>query len=685
MTDRIKEIKDRLLSGKYRALRSDKRVDTASEFRACGLSRARRSARRLLRLAHEETPVLFPGDTIGFARTVKEIPPLLTEEERKEQEEKYFIFDNGGVGNISSDYRDALTRGMEAKKKDIIKSREKFGESSCEYDELCAMLECIDAVYIIADKYRVEAEKQGCMLLADALSRVPREGAKSYYEALVFLRLLNFMLWLNGNKHNTLGRFDAYMYPFYSSDIRKGALTRERALELTEEFFISLNADADLYPGVQQGDNGQSLMLGGTDADGLQTFNELSEICMEASLELKLIDPKINVRVNKDTPDEVYRCGTRLTKQGLGFPQYSNDDTVIPALVALGYDKADAIDYTVAACWEFIIPGKGMDIPNIDALSFPAAVNKAVYEADTDTSFDDFMALVKSAVDAETKRIADSVRNISIEPSPFQSILMDGCIESGRDIADGGKYNNYGIHGAGLSNAADSIASVKKNVYEEHNFDMRTLQEALRNNFVGFERERAYMLAAPKIGNNDDYADMFAVELLDTFSAACARSKNERGGCFRAGTGTAMYYIWMSETLGATADGRKSGEPFAANYSPSIGVKTDGVLSVIQSFTKPDLTKCCNGGPLTLEFHDTVFRNEDGINKVAALVKTYILKGGHQLQLNAVNREKLLDAQKHPENHKSLIVRVWGWSGYFNELDAEYQNHVIRRLEYSEF
>ena len=156
------------------------------------------------------------------------------------------------------------------------------------------------------------------------------------------LRLLNFVLWLNGNKHNTLGRFDVYMYPFFKKDMDSGKLDREKALELTSEFFIDLNFDADLYPGVQQGDNGQSLVLGGAGKDGKEVYNELSEICLDASLSLNLIDPKINIRVNKDTPFETYYHGTLLTKQGLGFPQYSNDDVVIPALVKMGYELEDA-------------------------------------------------------------------------------------------------------------------------------------------------------------------------------------------------------------------------------------------------------------------------------------------------------------------------------------------------------
>ena len=185
------------------------------------------------------------------------------------------------------------------------------------------------------------------------------------------------------------------------------------------------------------------------------------------------------------------------------------------------------------------------------------------------------------------------------------------------------------------------------------------------------------------MGQNDDEVDGIATKIMDAYAKECSKHKNSRGGIIRAGTGTAMYYIWWSQDLKATADGRKASEPFSANYSPSLNINMKGVLSVISSFTKPNLINICNGGPLTLEFHDSLFRNEEGCKKVAAMVKTYIKLKGHQLQLNAVNKETLLDAQKHPENHKNLIVRVWGWSGYFNELDLVYQNHIIKRLEFT--
>ena len=183
------------------------------------------------------------------------------------------------------------------------------------------------------------------------------------------------------------------------------------------------------------------------------------------------------------------------------------------------------------------------------------------------------------------------------------------------------------------------------------------------------------------MGNNDPEVDDIAVALMDAFADSVAGQVNERGGIFRAGTGSAMYYVWHAASLPATADGRRAGEGLAANYSPSLFARIRGPVSIMQSFAKPHLTRVCNGGPLTLELHDTMFRNEQAIQKVALMVKSFMDMGGQQLQLNAVNRDTMLDAQKHPQDHRNLIVRVWGWSGYFVELDKEYQDHIIKRME----
>lgn len=682
MNDRIKKIYDRLQAREYKKLRSDREYAFAEEQAKAGMSLAMRAGDRLLRLAKEEKAILFDEDRIGFMRTIRTVPPILTDAERDEIFGSHFIFDGAQVNNISSDYGKTLSMGMEGKKREIEeKMKDCADEKTLEFYK--SMLVSIEAIYVIADKYAAEAEKKGITELAAALKRVPRNAPTSYYEALVAMRILNYTLWLNANKHNTLGRFDVYMYPYYKADVVSGKLTTEKALELTEEFFIDLNFDADLYPGVQQGDNGQSMVLGGCDEKGESVFNDLSRICLKASLDLKLIDPKINLRVDKNTPEEVYRLGTELTKQGLGFPQYSNDDVVIPALVGMGYDLADARNYVVAACWEFIIPGVAMDIVNIDALSFPKVMLETVKaELEKTAAFDELMDKVRVNIFRECERLCDSTKNMFMQPSPFQSILMTDCIAAGKDISEGAKYNNYGFHGAGLSTAVDSLAAIRKRVYEEKSVKPAELLAALDKDFEGYGELRDLLLTAPKMGNNDDEADDIAVRLLDDFADGLKGKHNERGGIFRAGTGSAMYYIWFSSELGATPDGRKAGSPFAANYSPSLDVRFDGVLSVVKSFTKPHLTRVCNGGPLTLEFHDTVFRNEEGTAKVAKLVELFIKRGGHQLQLNAVNRDKLLDAKKHPEKYPNLIVRVWGWSGYFNELDTVYQDHILKRLEF---
>ena len=224
---------------------------------------------------------------------------------------------------------------------------------------------------------------------------------------------------------------------------------------------------------------------------------------------------------------------------------------------------------------------------------------------------------------------------------------------------------------------------LRKFYFEERRFDAPTLLSALEDDFRGApELQRLLRREAPKMGQDDDYADSIACDLLASFARALEGRRNERGGIYRAGTGTAMYYVFHAAGLGATPDGRSAGEMIPANYSPSLFIDQRGPVSVIKSFTKPRLEDVVNGGPLTLEFDQSVFNNEESVRKLGMLVKTYIALGGHQLQLNTVSREKLLDAKVHPERHRNLIVRVWGWSGYFVELDECYQNHVINRIEF---
>ncbi len=689
MSPRIKMILDSVFQKKHHFFRQSIEKEVLRNFTASlkkeKLSDILRVQKRLTWVLENEVPVILPDEKIVFMRTVPQIPEILTEDEWEEIKKEHYIHEMGRICNICSNYSYTIEVGLEQRRREVRQAID-FQLSQRNYKGmkfLYAVLQAIDDIENLADRYAELAMKSKNEDVSLVLRRIPRFGAKSFHEALQFFRILHFALWASGNYHNTVGRFDQYMFKYLKKDLDSGALDYDSALELLEEFFISFNKDSDLYPGMQQGDNGQSLVLGGVDENGDEAFNLLSEMCLKASLELKLIDPKINLRVTKNTPMGQYNMGTELTKQGLGFPQYSNDEVVIPGLLAKGYDLKDARNYVVAACWEFIIPGEGMDIPNITALSFAKVVDAGIKKhLTTSNNFDVFMEAIKQGIKTELNSIVSGLKNIYTEPAPLQSLLMNGCTERGLDVSVGAKYNNYGIHGTGVSTAVDSLAAIKKYVFEEQSVDAQELIRAIEANFKGYDNLwQKLRFDAPKMGNDDDFVDSIAVKLLDVFSDLTANLVNDRNGCFRPGSGSAMYYLWHVKDIGASADGRKKGEPLSTNFSPSLNVKLNGPISIIKSFSKPDMQKIINGGPLTLELHDTVFRNPESIQKVSSLVKTYMDLGGHQLQINAVNREQLIEAKKHPELHRNLIVRVWGWSGYFTELDEPYQDHIIHRVE----
>lgn len=686
MNDLIKTLRQQFIVDKiqhnYRQQAEDPYI-LANEFSQQNMPYERREALRLIYMLEKEKPVVFTNERIAFTRTVVSVPQILTAAEMDTLRSTHWV--QGEVSNINVDYTLLMSCGLQAKMRELQALQQRLlAEGSlqqAEYVQLQA--DILTSILGLAERYRQEAEAQGNMQVAQILAKVPAQAPESFLEALQMFRILHFTMWCGGHWHNTVGRLDQYLYPWFAADIQRGALTEQSALALLEEFFLTFNRDADIYPGVQQGDNGQSLMLGGLNPDGSDSYNLLSSLCLRASLELNVIDPKINLRVNANTPLEIYELGTQLTRQGLGFPQYSNDDVVIPGLIALGYSPADACNYVVAACWEFIIPGKGMDVPNIDGLSFAEVVAETVnHQLASCDSYEALFAQVKRQMVRRVDDICRKIRPLYLFPAPFLSLMMDKSVRQIQDTSLGGVYNNYGIHGTGLSTAADSLAAIKKLVFEEQSLTAAEMLVALRRNFVGDEALRNRLrYQVPKMGQADAFVDDIAVALLDSFADTLAGRVNERGGIFRPGTGSAMYYIWHSAELAATADGRRQGEGISCNYSPGLFSQCPGPVSIIKSFTRPNLSRTINGGPLTLELHDTLFRSEENIRKVALLVKSYMDMGGHQLQLNAVNRETLLDAQQHPEKYRHLIVRVWGWSGYFVELDKVYQDHVIQRME----
>ena len=671
MTERITSLKQLQWDRKHHAARIALPADLPLPYRNQDLSDVTRTSLRLKMALEMETPYLFPGELIAFTRTVPNLPFLFDEAEWATISSEHFIHESGTVSNLSPDYGRLIASGL-------LSVRETLGIGELH----AAMRTSIDAVLDLTRRYEAAARASGDDVLADVLARVPAHPAHTFREALQSLRILHYCLWCEGDYHNTLGRFDQYMFPYLKAELDAGTETQESAFELLEAFFLSCNRDSDLYPGMQQGDNGQSIVLGGMTPDGMDGYNLLSEMCLKASAELRLIDPKINLRVSKHTPLSVFELGTQLTKLGLGFPQYENDDIAIPGLIALGYEEADARNYAMAACWEFIIPGKGMEIPNIGALPFANCVDSVIRKMlPTCRDMGELKAAIREDIFTRVRETVSERKNLYVIPSPYLSLFFEGCVESEKDISLGCKYNNWGLHGTGLASAADMLAAVDQIVFRE-GMPASELIAAMNDNFVDHEALHSRLKNdCPKMGNDDDRADSHACWLLSTFAESVKGLTNERGGIVRAGTGSAMYYIFHANELGATADGRESGVPLPANYAPSLNVKLNGPVSLVKSFTKPNLSEAINGGPLTIEFSDSVFTQDESITKVAQLVQLFVLRGGHQLQLNTVNRERLLDAQQHPENYRNLIVRVWGWSGYFVELDKCYQDHIIRRAE----
>ncbi len=689
-TARLDRLRAFLRAGEHKRLRQKGALDLAAEIDP-QLSWIRRTAHAFRRVLEAEQPVILADEQIAFTRTTVQLPALYDEATWQSLVQGRTLHELGPISNICADWGGILAEGLLARRQRAVETG-KRGDDPESREFLACAIEAIDAVLDLASRYAAEAEAQGRDDIAEALRQVPAGTPRSFREALQSLRFLHAMVWLEGHYHVGLGRLDQYLWPYLERDLAASGLSIAEAEELLAEFFILLNKDSDLYPGVQQGDNGQTIMLGGVRSDGSGAANELTTMALRVALYTTMIDPKINLRISPDTDLRLLTLATELTRQGLGFPQYSNDAVVIPALVRHGYALEDARNYVVAACWEFIIPGKGLEVVNIGAISLPLAVDRAIRKGlAVEAPFEAILQDAGEEIAGQARQLVDDYRRLLLPPAPFYSVVMDGCLERGRDLSSGLEYNNFGLHAAAATNAADALAAVKHLVYDRHAVTGSELLAAMDHDFAGYETLRKQLLEdAPKACSDDEANDLM-VRLFELVADACeAIEDNGRGGRIRPGTGSAMYYVWLARgnpgdaapPIGATADGRKQGDLFSANLAPSPNVTVRGPISVLQAFSHIDYQRIFNGGPITLELSDLSFRDADSLAKCAMLVRTFARLGGQQLQLNALNVDTLLDAKQHPERHRNLIVRVWGWSGYFCELAPVYQDHVIARHTY---
>lgn len=562
------------------------------------------------------------------------------------------------------------------------------------------------------NKEQTEIRRTELETIAKNLAQLQTGAPKTYWQAVQLMYFMQFLIWVEGGYLVPLGRTDQILYPFYKKDIDAGNLDKEFAYEILECFFIKLNYEIDRTHGESgkfNSDTGQSITIGGVNPrTGKDATNELTFMILDAKCDTLITDPKVHLRVHKDTPDAIWQKAAYLNSLGMGFPTYENDEAIIPAFMNQGcYTLEDARDYSASGCWELIIQGRSYNrnLGMIDCLrSLEWALNDGQYflgvpDADTavglidgkfgldtgkveqfdtyDKLFNAFKVQIKHAIDMTSSYCNRSWNS----PSPFYSSLIEDCLEKGRDFDGAGcRYTETDFQLSSLSNAADALYTIRKLVYTDHEYTLKDLSEILKSNWQGQEQLRQRVLnELPKFGNDCDEVDSIATTIVDYYTREVTKHRNSFNGPYRARISSALGYICLSQNLGASADGRLARSFYADNLSPQIGADKEGPTGIVSSCGKLNYSNCSGGAVLDMKFHPSALKTTEGRAKFASLIKTYFSLGGEQIQINVLDNKVLLDAKRHPENYRDLMVRIWGFSTYFTAIPEVYQDHIIAR------
>lgn len=536
--------------------------------------------------------------------------------------------------------------------------------------------------------------------------------AQTFHEAVQALWFLFVILHMESNASSfSPGRADMYLWPYYEADLRAGRIDAERALELIECLWLKFNEivymrnanSAKYFAGFPIGFN---IALGGVDAEGNDFSNELSFLMLRAQRELGLPQPNLSVRLHEGTGDALLKEAVRVVAKGSGMPQFFNDKAVIPALEALGIDEADARDYAIVGCVELTTQGNNLgwsdsamfNLNKVLELTLNGgrclltgeALAPNLGDLTTYETYEQLEDAFRRQLDGFMDRMVAACEVVErahqeLLPSPFLSAVVRDCMERGVDVTAGGAhYNLSGIQMIQIANLADSLAALKKLVYEEGRVDRAELLNALRANFEGHEKLRALLLnRAPKYGNDIDEVDSLGVKWAEYFKARLSRFTNYRGGPYHTGMYTVSAHVPMGENVGASPDGRRAREPLAdGGMSPVYGRDEKGPTAVLKSVSKLDRTLTSNGGLLNMKFLPSFFDTEAGVDKFALFLRTFVDLEIPHIQFNVVRREDLLAAQREPEKYRGLTVRVAGYTAYFVELAEKLQNEIIARTSY---
>ncbi|MDH4007156.1 MAG: glycyl radical protein, partial [Desulfuromonadales bacterium] len=598
-------------------------------------------------------------------------------------------------------------------------------EATDKAEELKAMDISCDAVIVFAERHAELAEQMAAaendpqrvaelQKIAEVCRWVPANAPRTFFEAIQMYWFVHLgtITELNGWDAMNPGHFDQHLAPFYEAEVAAGTLTRERAKELLSCFWIKVNNHpAPPKVGITARESGTyndftNINIGGVTGDGKDGVSEVSYIMLEVIEELHVLQPGNSVHVSSKTPDRFLNAACKVIRQGHGYPSVFNPDVYIVEMLRQGKSLMDAREGGCSGCIEvgafgkeaYILTGY-LNVPKILEVTLnngvdPVTGKMAGIETGDPRSFESYDGLYE-AFNQQLNFIVDTKIRVSnyidrmfakYAPAPFLSVVIEDCISKGKDYYDGGpRYNTNYIQCTGLGTTTDSLAVLKKHVFEEKTFSMERVLEAVGKNFEGEEFLRQTVLnKTPFFGNDDDYADEIALKVYHDLLEAIDGKPNVKGETYHLNMLSTTCHIYFGKVMGATPNGRLAGKSISDGTSPSHGADTHGPSAVIRSLTKLDHTMS-GGTLLNQRFLPSLLKRDEDVARLGQLIRSYFTLGGHHIQFNIVDTATLKAAQETPEDYKDLLVRMAGYSDYFNDMNADLQQEVIERTENESF
>ncbi|MCL2728083.1 MAG: formate C-acetyltransferase/glycerol dehydratase family glycyl radical enzyme, partial [Bacteroidales bacterium] len=571
-----------------------------------------------------------------------------------------------------------------------------------------------EALYAIAQSEQDPKRKSELHHMAQVCKNVPAHAPQTLHEALQYYWFVHLGVITEVNPWDSFnpGRLDQHLYPFYIQDLANGRLTKEEAKELMHCFWIKFNNHpAPPKTGVTAQESNTytdfcNINLGGMKPDGSDGVNEMTFLLLDVIEEMRLLQPSSNIQVSKKNPDSFIHRTLHILKTGFGQPSVFNADAVCQELLRQGKSLIDARKGGTSGCVEagafgheaYILTGY-FNLPKILEITLyngidPRTGKKIGVTSGDPRSFNSMDELLQAFnkqliyfanIKIKGNNLIESLFMNNI-PVPFLSLLIDDCIANGKDYMCGGaRYNTNYIQGVGIGTLSDCFSAIQYQVFDKENISMDKFIDALTKNFTGYEELRYQLVyKTPKYGNDNDDADQFARTIFELYYHAMDGHMSPRGATSHINLLPTTCHIYFGSVIGALPDGRKSGEALSEGISPVQGVDTHSPVAVIQSAAKLDHLRT-GGTLLNQKLTPSFFDTPESIDKLCKLIRTYFLMDGHHIQFNVVSAETLKEAKKHPERYRDLIVRVAGYSDYFNDLIEPLQDEIINRTEHAEF